>query len=286
MNPLTEVWSQFQGVFPATLKTIADAVSFLGDGKWAAAIVLLTIAVRTLLLPLAVKQTRSMAAMARLQPEIKRLQQKFRNDRQKLNTAMMELYQREGVNPLGSCLPLFAQFPILYAMFFAIRDVPKTYDVDSMPFIFESWNLVDNASTHAGGWILLAIMTGTQLLSSRQMAKTSPQQNKMMQFLPLFFVIIMINFPAGLVLYWTTQNVYQVIQQRIMLRGQVPVPAQAAKGKGGGKGGNGKAAGKLSNGKPDGGKAGGGKAGGGKAGGPKPHVARPPKGGRKPKRKR
>ncbi len=227
-NPLTDLWGDFQGVFPATLKTIADAVSFVGTHRWALAIVLLTIAVRTVLLPLAIKQVRSMQAMQRLQPEIKRLQQKHRNDRQKMNQEMMELYQREGVNPLGGCLPLVAQFPVLYAMFFAIRDVPKLYDVEQMPFLGLG-NLVDNASQSVAGWLLLAIMTGTQVLSARQMAKSAPQQNKMMQFLPLFFVVIMINFPAGLVLYWTTQNIYQVIQQRIMMRGQPPPPQPKGK---------------------------------------------------------
>jgi len=260
VNAFTDVWNDFASVFPTTLEWVADQVSFLGSHRWAAAIVLLTLAIRTVLLPLAVKQIRSQRSMQLLQPEVKRLQQKHRKDRQKLQQETMELYRREGVNPLGGCLPMVAQFPILYAMFFAIRDLAaipfavreaflhgqfglgavtgidpqalaRSFDlIPKMPLVGLG-DLGVNAGRSAGGWILLAIMTGSQIYSMRQLqAGQTSQQNRMMQLMPLFFLFIMINFPAGLVLYWTTQNVYQLVQQTVMLRlHPLPKPEAAAK---------------------------------------------------------
>ncbi len=257
MSPL-QIWNEFVALFATGLQTLADAFSFLGSHQWAAAIVVLTLIVRTLVLPLAVKQIRSMQAMQRLQPEMKRLQQKYKKDRQRLNQEMMELYKREGVNPLGGCLPMIAQGPILFAMFYAIRNLtqvpgeiaerlqPIAEDtgrsildlaqqrglVPEMPFLGIG-DLAHGASSSPAGWLLLALMTVTSFLSMRQMRTgQNPQQQKIMQLMPLFFVFIMLQFPAGLVLYWATQNVYQFAQQTIMLRGSKlpePPPSKPAK---------------------------------------------------------
>lgn len=258
------VWEQFQQIFRDGLKGIADAFGFAGTHRWALAIIVLTIIVRTLLLPLAIKQIRSMQAMQRLQPEIKRLQQKYKKDRQKLNSEMMELYKREGANPLMGCLPLVAQMPVLFAMYYAIRQItfPTTkwlvehgitgklggFGVGTMPFLglantcvqetvgkagkeivrFTHCGLAAPASKTIAGIALLVIMTATSFLSSRQMtAHQDPQQARIAQIMPIVFVFVFLNFPAALVLYWTVQNIYQLVQQTIMLRTktiQLPPP--------------------------------------------------------------
>lgn len=106
---MTAIWDQFVGFFKTALTTLADAFAFAGGYRWALSIVALTIITRTLLLPLAIKQIRSMRESQRLQPEIQRLRQKYKSDRQRLMQEMQELYQREGVNPYASCLPMIAQ---------------------------------------------------------------------------------------------------------------------------------------------------------------------------------
>lgn len=209
------IWTQFQEIFKDALKLIADRLTFVGDYRWALAIVLLTVVVRTALLPLAIKQIRSMQAMSRLQPEIKRLQAKHKKDKQKLNQEMMELYRREGVNPLGGCLPLVAQMPVLFAMYYAIREVKA----DNMPFLGAQLANKVNDPWTITGILLLLLMTGAQFLSTRQMtAAQDQQQARIAQLMPLMFVFVMINFPVGLVLYWATQALYQLVQQTVMLR--------------------------------------------------------------------
>ncbi len=116
-----KIATEFVNYFADGLKALANAFSFLGGHQWAAAIVALTLIVRTLLLPLAIKQIKSMREQQRLQPEINRLRQKYRSDRNAMNQELMALYQREGVNPMAACLPMFAQFPVLFAMYAALR---------------------------------------------------------------------------------------------------------------------------------------------------------------------
>jgi YidC/Oxa1 family membrane protein insertase len=212
---VSAVWESFVAFFKNALITLADAFSFAGGHKWVLAIVALTLAMRTLLLPLAIKQIRSMRETQRLQPEIQRLRQKYKNDRQRLMQEMQELYQREGVNPYASCLPMIAQAPVFMATYYAIRELK---DVGAMPFLGLA-DLNDKASATVGGWLLIAIMTAAQLLSTRQLNPGQTDQQKRMQMLmPIVFVFLFMNFPVALVLYWTTSNVYQLVQQLVMTR--------------------------------------------------------------------
>src|SRR3989442_14187527 len=123
VNGLLQIWHDFTHFFTWALQHLADVFGFLGDHRWAAAIIVLTVAVRTLLLPVAIKQIRSMRDTQRLAPEMARLRQKYKNDRQKMTEEVMELYRREGVNPYASRLPLAAQMPVFIAMFRVIRDL-------------------------------------------------------------------------------------------------------------------------------------------------------------------
>ena len=213
---MSQVWERFVDFFRTALTTLADVFAFAGGHRWALAIIALTIMVRTLVLPLAIKQIKSMRETQRLQPEVQRLRQKFRNDRQKQMQEMQALYQREGVNPYASCLPMIAQAPVFMAMYYAMRDL-KT-EVGEMPFLGLA-DLTEKASTSVGGWLLIVLMTGTQLLSTRMLNPgQTDQQRRMQMLMPLMFVFLFINFEAALVLYWATQSLYQFVQQIIMTR--------------------------------------------------------------------
>jgi YidC/Oxa1 family membrane protein insertase len=269
-----KIATEFTNYFADGLKALANFFSFLGGHQWAVAIIALTLIVRTLLLPLAIKQIRSMREMQRLQPELNRLKQKYRNDRNALNQETMALYQREGINPLASCLPMFAQFPILFAMYAALRrftpialdDLRKlsdyvakhdvsaakavqtlkirmdahklqtivsyaqkhhetlynaalhTHVVVKMPFLGLG-DLSNHAISTPAGWILIVLMSALSFLSTLQFNMGQTDQQKRMQLLmPLFFVVLFLRYPVALLLYWTTQQAYQFVQQTIMTR--------------------------------------------------------------------
>lgn len=222
------IWEQFVDVLSDALRVFADALGFLGDHRWAAAIVLFTVAIQLLLLPLSIKQIRGMQAMQRLSPELKRLQQKYRQDRQRLMQETQALYQREGINPLAGCLPMIPQMPVLFAMYQVINNLQH---IASMPFIGLG-DLKTVAYKSVGGWVLIIVYTLTSVLATRQLSGAAdPRQQRMQQVLPLVFVVFLIRFPTALLLYWTTQNVFRFVQQRLMLRGKAITPVDAKRGK-------------------------------------------------------
>ena len=215
-----------------------------GVHSWGWAIVMLTLLVRIALLPLAIKQTRSMRAMQKLQPQMKELQKKYKVDRsllkkdpeqykakkQKLNEEMMALYQREGANPAASCLPLLAQAPIFIALFWTLV---RSEDLRGQPFYFVTRNVPEEGLTGAvsgagwPGWLLIALMAGTMFLAQKQMMARNPmqaegpmaQQQKIMLYaMPAVLAVISFQFPLGVLLYWVTTNFWQVAQQAIILR--------------------------------------------------------------------
>jgi YidC/Oxa1 family membrane protein insertase len=232
------------------------------------AIILLTIVVMLVLYPLTAKQAKSMMAMQRLQPEIKKLQAKYKGDRQKLNEETMKLYQENKVNPLAGCLPLLVQLPIFFSLFRVLKDtfehVPKSSDlyadlchgfgnlcgktvkgdligqfpgfkkgetlVHALGFIDRDFlNLRLTATDPHGGvihaapyFILVLLVMATGFLQTRQAQKRTPQVNKsmgmVMKILPVFFGLISLNFPAGLVLYFFVSNLFRLGQQEIIFR--------------------------------------------------------------------
>jgi YidC/Oxa1 family membrane protein insertase len=254
-------------LFQSLLDSIGAVLAWLYDliPNYGVAIILLTLGIRVLLLPLAVKQIRSMQAMQAIAPKQKELQRKYKGNRQKIQEETMRLYKEEGVNPLSGCLPILAQFPVLIALF-AVLSVPK-----GLPHVqgntregtrlyqdirrnaggikFLGANLVCSASEAGrdvpipapkdkaypaftkkcgkGGpvripyYLFLAAMVATTYYQQKQMQRASPGQNQQQQMLarimPAFFGFIGFTFPAGLVVYWTTTNVVQIIQQHFML---------------------------------------------------------------------
>ncbi len=209
------------------------------------AIILLTITVMLVLFPLTAKSARSMLAMQRLQPEIKKLQAKHKGDRQKLNEEMMKLYQENKVNPLGGCLPLLVQFPVFISLFHVLRSTAATVPTGSQLYkdilaakpsglTFLGMDLSLKATdSHSSLWVALPyyILVGavflTGFLQSRQSQRnTPPGANPQMQMitkvLPIAFGAFSLFFPAGLVLYFLVSNLWRLGQQELIMRKIAP----------------------------------------------------------------
>jgi YidC/Oxa1 family membrane protein insertase len=188
---------------------------------WAWSIIALTIVVRLAILPLTAKQTRSSLAMQRLQPYLKQLQQKYKDDRAALNQAMMEFYRDNKVNPLASCLPLLIQLPIFLALFFVLRDFEPPADASQdLSFFFGQVNILDPING-AGiwGWLLLAIYIASQMLSAVTMMTTPNKQQKLIfMLLPFMIAPFILSFPIGVMLYWITTNIFSIVQYQAIVR--------------------------------------------------------------------
>jgi YidC/Oxa1 family membrane protein insertase len=230
----------------------------LGFG-WGASIIGLTIVIRMLILPLTFKQVRSMQALQRLQPEMKKIQQRYKDDKQRQQQAMMEFYREHQVNPLGSCLPLLLQIPFFIGLYQTLRSTHFQQEVrPNGQFLFIP-DVTKPLTGHTAALVvLIVIYVGTQLLSSyvSSFNVQDKNQKRLLFLFPFLFVPVVINFQAGLIVYWITTNTWTIGQQlfvRKFLPPPEPVVAAAVSG-GGGKGGS----------------AGGGTGGsGGRAAGPK-----------------
>jgi YidC/Oxa1 family membrane protein insertase len=223
---------------------VADAlITFLHNDvglSWGWAIVGLTVIVRLAMVPLTIKQIKSMNALRALQPQIKELQEKYKGDRQKMNQAMMRFYQENKVNPFASCLPLLLQLPVFMALFFLLNGDDFKDEVmasgDS-----RSWLFVNDILEKATGGdlvILMVLFITSQMASTLVMSVTADKtQQRIMLLLPLVFAAFIPNFPAGLIVYWITTNFWTLGQQVVVRKlsppqaavtGGKPVPAMAA----------------------------------------------------------
>jgi YidC/Oxa1 family membrane protein insertase len=186
-----------------------------GIPSYGVAIILLTVAIKMLLYPLTVKQVKSMKAMTDIQPKMKELQEKYKDNKEKLSKEMAELYKNAGVNPLAGCLPLIVQMPVLIAIFYAIKEF--NYVGDSS-FLWLTSLSQDNPSDP---FYMIPLLSGltTYVQQKQTMTDTSSAQNKMMMvFMPVFIGYITITFPAGLGIYWVVGNLVQIAQQWWMYR--------------------------------------------------------------------
>ncbi|HXR31952.1 MAG TPA: YidC/Oxa1 family membrane protein insertase [Solirubrobacterales bacterium] len=209
--------------------------------SWGGAIIALTIVTRTLLIPLTYKQLKGMRALQALQPQIKEIQAKYKNDRQRMQQEMMRFYQENKVNPLASCFPLLAQLPVFITLFYLLRnELPADIGCKAGECGAEaSFLFINDLTAKAVGGELVALLVlyvGTQMISGLVMSVTADKNQRMIMFvLPFIFVPFIINFPAGLVLYWITTNIWtigqQYVIQRVIPAPAVPTPAevQAAK---------------------------------------------------------
>lgn len=197
--------------------------------SWGASIIALTVVTRALLIPLTYKSLKGMRALQALQPQIKEIQAKYKNDRQRMQQEMMRFYQANKINPFASCIPLLAQLPIFITLFYALRDeLPEDIGCEAGQCGSEaSFLFISDLTAKAVGGELIALLIlyiGTQLISGLVMAVTADKnQRVLMMVLPFIFVPFVITFPAGLVLYWITTNVWTIGQQAVIQR-LVPPP--------------------------------------------------------------
>jgi YidC/Oxa1 family membrane protein insertase len=254
--PSANIFQPLIDVFEAVLKFYHRLIG----GSWGWSIVLLTITVRAVLVPLTVKQIRSMARMQQLQPEMKAIQAKYKDDKQRQQQEMMKFYKENNVNPLGSCLPLVAQLPVFISLYYMLRqslriDICPTTQLhykaayaaahhislaaaagqttpcgpnNGAGFLFISD--LTNKATGITLVVLIVLYVATQLGSSLMMsgATMDRTQRNIMLFMPLVFVLFVIRFPAGVLVYWITTNLWTVCQQYIVKRRMGPIRAATA----------------------------------------------------------
>lgn len=249
----------------------------LGLG-WGTAIVALTVLVRAILLPVTYKSSKSMIRLQQLAPQMKDMQKKYKEDPQRLQQETMKFYRENSVNPFASCLPMVAQLPVFLSLYYMLR-VDLRYDIcpsvnklgdpttrpcgetDASSFLFIP-DLTDKA-TGAVLVTLIVLYVGSQLVSTLLMSATADKNQRMIFLaLPFLFVAFIWQFPAGLLVYWITTNLWTILQQSIIKKRLGPLREEAMaaakahkektdlekeneKGRKGGKGG-GRALGKLS----------------------------------------
>ena len=183
----------------------------LGFPSYGIAIIILTIVIKVLLLPFALKQIKSMKGMQEIQPKVAALQKKYKNDRAKLSIEMQKLYREHNISPLAGCLPLLIQMPFLVSIFYALQGFQ--YDPAHASFLWLS-SLASKDPTYV---LPILSAVSTWALSAQTAPKNAEGPQKMMTyFMPLFIGYISINFPSGLVIYWVVSNLFQLVQQTIV----------------------------------------------------------------------
>jgi YidC/Oxa1 family membrane protein insertase len=223
--PLANILQPLIDIANAVLQFFHDDVGL----SWGMSIIALTFCTRALLIPLTYKQLKGMRALQALQPQIKELQEKYKNDKQRMQQEMMRFYKENKVNPFASCVPLLAQIPVFITLFFLLRDeLPDDVGPGGAPFLFI--NDLTEKATGTELIVLLVIYVGTQLISGLVMSITADKSQRMLMFLlPLIFVPFILSFPAGLILYWITTNVWTIGQQ-LVIQKVVPPPAVVSPG--------------------------------------------------------
>ena len=181
-------------------------------GNWGVAIILLTLTIKAAFYKLSETSYRSMARMRKVAPRMKTLKERYGDDRQKLNQAMMELYKTEKINPMGGCLPILVQIPVFIALYWALLE---SVDLRQAPFIFwiEDLSVMDP-------YFVLPVIMGISMLAQQKLnpAPPDPIQAKVMMALPFVFTVFFAFFPSGLVLYWVVNNLLSIAQQYVITK--------------------------------------------------------------------
>lgn len=212
------------------LKLVFDFV-----GSYGYSIIIFTIITKILLLPINIKQVESTKRMNEINPKMKEIQEKYKNDKEKMNQKLMELYKEHNYNPAAGCLPALIQMPILFALYYVVQNPVKYVFYD--PKVFESisksfWWITDLGKTEMASTIiriggfglpLLAILSAATTyfqmkMISPQKGKVDQSQQMMTNIMPIMFGWITLSVPAGLAIYWIVGNVFTIIQQYFMMR--------------------------------------------------------------------
>ncbi|WP_370325890.1 YidC/Oxa1 family membrane protein insertase [Euzebya sp.] len=254
MGFLGDIFGGLQDALAQVLRFYEGLLEPLAGGyAWGLAIILLTVTVRIFLIPLMVRQTRSMRSMQRLQPELKKIQEKYKADRSLIKTdperykklkdkqreAQMALYQEHQVNPVGGCLPLLLQMPIFLALFYVLRDNARVEELTAAPFFgIEGLGMTAAEGAGIGAFVLVALQVFTTFYTQKQMqARNSGNSNDqqaqvqkiMMYVMPAFLGWLSFTFPIGVVLYWVTTNIWTIGQQAYIFKKVEAEEAEAAR---------------------------------------------------------
>jgi YidC/Oxa1 family membrane protein insertase len=180
-----------------------------------------------------VRQIHSMQSLQAHAPEMKEIQRKYKGDRQKLNEELMKFYKENHINPAASCLPLVAQLPVFFALYFVLKDFSKHPPPGSLSWLHIVPDISAKANSHWSGYLLLAIYAGSQILSTYFMSATMDKtQRTIMMIVPLVFISVVAHFPVGLVIYWVTTNLWTVGQglvTRQMMPKAKPPPKRSSR---------------------------------------------------------
>ena len=216
-------WSFIRPISKAVLFSLKKMHDYIPN--YGVVLILFSLLVKILVFPLTKKSYQSTSAMQEIQPEINKLREKYKSNPQKLNQATMQLYKNKGVNPLGGCLPMLLQMPLLFALFQVFR---TTIELRNEPFIW--WikdlsspdvivNLPFTIPLYGSHIAFLPILMGLSTYAQQKMMSggiQQPQQKLMQNFMLVFFFLIFNNFPSGLNLYYTLFNILTIAQQKLL----------------------------------------------------------------------
>ena len=180
-------------------------------GNFGLAILAVTVIIKIAFFPLANKSYASMAKMKAVQPQMLALRERYKDDKQKQQTELMELYKREKINPLAGCLPILIQIPFFLAFYWVLLE---SVEMRQAPFL--GW-ITDLSSRDP--FFILPVLMGAAMFAQfklQPMPSTDPMQAKIMMFLPVMFTFMFLNFPSGLVLYWLVNNILSIAQQYLI----------------------------------------------------------------------
>ena len=223
------------------VETLKPVLVFIHDTvgvSWGFSIVLMTMMVRGAMAPLTVKQFKSMQAMVRVAPQLKELQAKYKDDKQRQQQEVMKFYAENKINPFASCLPLLAQLPFFIGLFYLLQSdlrreicnqTAKACGLVDGSNGAEKFLFVPDLTDKAHGGVLVVLIVlyiGSQLMSSLLTPSTADRNQRMLMYgLPFVFTFFIINFPAGLIVYWITTNLWTVGQGYLIRRQMGPITA-------------------------------------------------------------
>lgn len=218
---LSEILDYDYGWFAFVAKPLLKVLQFFYTftHNYGVAIILLTCVIKIIFFPLTHKSFQSMQDMQKIQPQMKALQERYKNDRQKLNQEMMRLYRENKVNPLGGCLPMILQIPIFFALY---KVLYVSIELRQAPFFLWITDLSEKDP-----YYVLPILMGASMVIQQKMTPTvgDPTQAKIMLIMPIVFTFLFLNFPVGLVIYWLVNNLLTIGQQYLLLRKASTPPA-------------------------------------------------------------
>ena len=217
----TQLWTQFQNVIFTTLQYLQSLT-----GDWGVAIILLTVALRIVILPLTLKQTKSMLELQQIQPKIKELQAKYKNDKEKLQQETLKFYSENKVNPLGGCLPAILQMPIFFALFGVLRSLPTRVHgggVQSFLGIIPNLSLMPKNVFSQHGllaaipYLILVLIFGVSIWLPQALMPGDKQQKMIGGYMAVIMLFFGWSSPAGVLLYWDVSSIWGVAQQQITM---------------------------------------------------------------------